>query len=87
MRWKTRRTSEPPRHVDSRHPQCVPLVVPVLRPDQPRDHRDVPGVRPVSAGKWVQLGLFNPNAPVPYVLTPKAEVELDVTEFERSGDD
>ena len=47
----------------------------------------MPGVRAVSAGKWVQLDLFAPDDPIPYGLTPKAEVELDVTEFEQSGGD
>ena len=47
----------------------------------------MPGVRAVSAGKWVQLDLLSPDDPIPYNLTIKAEVELDVTEFEHSGDD
>lgn len=47
----------------------------------------MPGVRAVSADGWVQTGLFDPHAPVPYSLTAKAEVELDLADLEQSADD
>jgi hypothetical protein len=40
----------------------------------------------VSAGKWAQLDLLSPDDPVPYSLTPKAEVELFVSAIEQDGD-
>lgn len=46
----------------------------------------MPGVRAVSAGKWVQLDMFAPDDPVPYSLTPEAEAELSGSDRDQDGD-